>query len=99
MTEEVSITDEQAEVLKQLGEARLHKGEWEKVEKSLRAQALQIIKGNGDGLVAITASGAPAARIVTQSRRTVDSKKLEALYPDIYAEVVKETPIEKIELL
>lgn len=94
-----TITDEQADILRQLGEARLHKGEWEKIEKTLRSQALQIIKGDGDGLVAITASGAPVARINVSSRRTVDAKKLEALYPDIYEEVVKETPIEKIDIL
>jgi antitoxin (DNA-binding transcriptional repressor) of toxin-antitoxin stability system len=93
------ITDDEAEVLRQLAEARQHRGEWEKVEADLRKKAIQIVKGGGDGVVAITGSGTPVARITVSSRRTVDSKKLEALHPDVYAEVVKETPVEKLEIL
>jgi len=94
----VVLTEEDTTVFRQLAEARKHRGEWEKIEETLRKRALQILKGDGTSLVGITASGEPAAHIDVSSRRTVDSKKLEALYPDVYNAVVKETIIEKVVL-
>jgi hypothetical protein len=59
---------------------------------------LQAVQGQG-AQAGITASGAPLVRIVQSTRRSVDGKKLEALYPDVYNEVMKETTVEKLDIL
>ena len=80
---EAVLNDDEADLVRRLAEARQHRGEWEKVEKALRTEVMQIVQGQG-AQAAITASGAPLVRISTSTRRTVDSKKLEALYPEVY---------------
>ena len=95
---EAVLNDDEADLVRRLAEARQHRGEWEKVEKALRTEVMQIVQGQG-AQAAITASGAPLVRISTSTRRTVDSKKLEALYPEVYDDVMKETTVEKLDIL
>jgi hypothetical protein len=95
---EAVLDNDEVELVKRLAEARQNRGDWEKIEKTLRTQILQVIQGQG-AQAGITASGAPLVRISTSTRRTVDAKKLEALYPEVYDEVMKESTVEKLDIL
>lgn len=92
---EAVFSDSDVELTRQLAEARKNKRDWEKVEERVKGQIRQVL---GDRRSAITAGGAPVLTINVSTRRGVDAKKLEALYPDIYEEVMKETTVEKIDL-
>ena len=98
MDEEGSVMgDEEISLVKQLAQARRAKAEWEKLEKDLRGQLLNTLRAS-PGLRAITASGAPVAHISVTTRHSVDSKKLQALFPEVYEAVVTETEIEKLNI-
>lgn len=92
---EAVFSEADVELARQLAEARKNKRDWEKVEEKVKGQIRQVL---GDRRSAITAGGQPVLSVKVTTRRGVDTRKLEALYPEIYEEVMKETVIEKIDL-
>lgn len=93
----VTISDSDLSLAEQLQEARKNRGDWEKIEKGLRDQLLATMTAQGADR-ALTASGAPAFHLSRSARNTVDSKKLEALYPQVYEDVVKVTEVVKLDI-
>ena len=78
-----------------LRQARDAKAQWEKLEKDLRAQILQLVDTHD---VALTAAGVPVVRVRRSTRHGVDSKKLRALWPEVYDEVETETEVVRLDL-
>jgi hypothetical protein len=97
MTEAQVLTDEEGELIRRLAEARSARSQWEKEEKALRGQVITALRGHNASR-AMLASGAPAAHITKTVRHSVDSKKLQALYPDVYADVIRETEVETLNI-
>ena len=56
-------------------------------ETEVRSDLLGIMNGTERGL---TAAGSQVCSVTVQHRRVVNSAKLEALYPDVYAAVIEE---------
>ena len=73
----------------ELQSVRQELGRLRKVETQLRDAIMAEL---GDEERALTAAGGPpAVHIETQHRRNVDADKLEAMHPEVYAAVMKET--------
>jgi transcriptional regulator with XRE-family HTH domain len=64
-------------------------------ESDVRAEILQAL---GDSQQGLTGSGEPVVKIRLQHRRNVNAKQLEALYPDVYDEVMSETVVKIVDL-
>lgn len=64
-------------------------------ESEIREEILALLNDTNRG---ITAAGSQVVSVQVQHRRTVNSAKLEALYPDVYAQVIdeKQTTILKL---
>lgn len=91
----ITLTEEEMEAVDELRHLRSERADIADREKVLRAEILQRL---GDADRAMTASGAPAVKLRRQVRRSVDGKALEALYPDIYAEVMSESDVIVLDL-
>jgi hypothetical protein len=75
------------ELVNELESVRAELKELKTRETALRAEILGILNGESRGL---TAAGSQVVNIRIQHRRAVNSSKLEALYPEVYADVVEE---------
>lgn len=87
--EQIIIDDDNfdfATLVEELKDARAAKAEAEKREKQVREKLIGILSQRG-ATQAITASG-EGVYIQQQQRHSVNGKKLEAMYPDIYQEVM-----------
>lgn len=80
-----------ATLVEELKDARAAKSAAEKREKEARDRILAILEAQGVSQ-AMTASGA-GVTIQIQHRTSVSGKKLEALYPDIYAQVTSTSAV------
>ena len=98
MADESIVLDATSEdLVTRLSEARLARGQWEKVEKGLRDELVTLLRTH-DASVALTASGAKAMHLSRSERVTVDAKKLEAMHPAVYAQCTKITEVVKLTL-
>ena len=87
--EQIIIDDDNfdfATLVEELKDARAAKAEAEKREKQVREKLIGILSQRG-ATQAITASG-EGVYIQQQQRHSVNGKKLEAMHPDIYQEVM-----------
>ena len=76
------------DIVRQLAEVRVRKRALSEQEDSLRSEIiLQMEKRQAT--VGLTAAGSQSVSIVTQPRTKLNTKKLEAMYPDIYAELIE----------
>lgn len=91
----VILTEDETAMVAELRRVRSAKKDLEAREKELRAAILQRV---GEADRALTASGEPAVRLRRRIRRTVNSAQLEALYPEIYDEVMTESEVVTLEL-
>jgi hypothetical protein len=68
-------------------------------ESSLRDQLMLLVGGedNHDGC-GLTASGVKVCHIDTSMRTTVSRDKLEALYPEVFADVSGETTVRTLRI-
>jgi RNA-binding protein YlmH len=64
-------------------------------EETLRTKILQALDGDEKGL---TASGVAVVHVQVQTRRKVSSAKLEALYPEIYDQVMSESTVKVLKI-
>jgi hypothetical protein len=80
----------QLDDVKRLRELRDQSSAIRREETVLRERLLDAL---GDDTEAITAGGAPALSIHAQVRRQVNAKRLEALHPEVYEEVVEEKTV------
>lgn len=79
------FTDEVIEATRQLAETRQAVAMLKKQEEALRAQIIQAL---GDDDKGFTAAGVVVVHLAEQHRRNVSKPKLQALYPEIFDEVV-----------
>lgn len=94
---ELQLDDELAEVLEELADARALKKVAEDREKVARNLLLQVLTSAG-ATRGITASGAGVTLAVT-TRNTVSSKKLQAMYPEVYEDVVTSNAVTTLRLI
>lgn len=84
------LPDQIVEAVQELKEIRATAAQLKKRETNLRDQILMALDGNDRGL---TGSGAQVVHVETQHRRTVNSAKLQAMYPDAYDDCTSETTV------
>ncbi len=91
----VTLNDEQVDLLKQLAATRREKNALAKKEEALRAALIDVLNSNSTS-EAITASGKPAMKISTSPSSGINKTKLEAMYPDVYQQVLTTGSIDKL---
>lgn len=85
---QVILPDSLVEIVRDLAEVRARKRALSDQEDRLRAEI--ILQMNlRDATVGLTASGSQIVSLVTQPRTKLNTKRLEAQYPDIYAELTE----------
>ena len=89
----IVLAPEVIDIARRLQDARNAKREWEAVEKDLRDQILAEMEDADDG-VDLTGKVVVSVKKVPTSR--VNSKKLRALWPDIYEDVVSESTQKRV---
>lgn len=89
------LPDSIIEAARELQKLRAELGTMKRRETQLRDTILLNLGDEDHGL---TASGAKVVHIDVQHRRNVNRDKLEALYPDIAAEVLEETEIKILKI-
>lgn len=82
----------------ELEEARALKREADKLEKAAREKVLGQLTAL-DTTKAIVASSGAGVSLQTQHRNRVNTKKLEAMFPDVYAAVVEDQTVEVLRLV
>lgn len=92
MADEPVLSDEELKHVQLLAEARRNSAAWKKIEDDERKELLALAEANSSD-IALTASGAPAFHLERSERTKVDTKKLEALYPETYADVATVTEV------
>jgi inorganic pyrophosphatase/exopolyphosphatase len=90
---EVYLSDHDLELVTRLLVARDEKRRAEQEEKEVRDELLATLKER-QASRGLTAAGISAVEIQTQHRRTVSRPKLEALYPEVFKDVVEEKVVE-----
>jgi hypothetical protein len=93
--EQQSHTPTLEDLVFDLREAREARHDAEFRERTARESILTLLNGESRGL---TASGDVAVTVVTYQRTNVNSKKLQALYPDVYDDVIDETTVQRLDL-
>lgn len=93
----MTLTEDLAHYVKVLREARELKAAAAKEEKEAREILLAALN-TSQATTALVASGG-GVTIRTQERTTVDRSKLEALYPEVYAEVLKTSTVTVLNLV
>lgn len=96
MTDTV-LPDEIIAAAMELKEVRAQEAVLKRRDEDLRDQIIKALEGTTTGL---TASGAKAVHTITQHRRGVNTAKLEALFPEVFNQVMeeKESVVLKIDL-
>lgn len=89
------LTDEELKLVNELDEVRTQQKGLKARESELRSKILGAL---GEKTRGLTAAGSQVVNVTVQHRRTVNSQKLEALFPDVYAEVVEEKPATVLKL-
>lgn len=88
MTDEGYIFEgTELELVQELEEIRSQVKGLKTRESEIREEILGMMNDTSRGL---TAAGSQIVTIQIQHRRTVNSAKLEALFPDVYAQVIEE---------
>lgn len=77
---ELSLVHELEEIRSQVKDLKAR-------ESEIRSEILGMMNNSSHGL---TAAGSQVITVQVQHRRTVNSTKLEALFPDVYAQVIEE---------
>jgi antitoxin (DNA-binding transcriptional repressor) of toxin-antitoxin stability system len=72
-------------LLDELAYLRETRKQLEEREAQVRQEVLDLLAGRP---TALTADGRPAARAVPTVRRNVDRQRLEAVYPDVFQDVI-----------
>lgn len=65
-------------------------------EKELRTELLGIV---GTSPLAVDADGREVVTITTSGRRTVNRARLEALFPDVFAQVIDESEVTTVKIV
>lgn len=77
------------DLIQELDEVRTQMKKMKARERELRDEVLAVLdRQNAEQ--GLTASGSQLCKVTVQHRRSVNSSKLEALYPAIYLDVVEE---------
>lgn len=86
------VTEPELEMVAELQEARHLASVHAARAAALRDDLVKILSA-AEAEQALTADGSPAMHLEVQHRRKVNSKKLEALYPDVYDECAEESEV------
>ena len=86
----VTLTPELAEMVEDLSDVREQMKSLRGTEKELRDTLLTTLE-DAQATHGMTASGVQVVSLRTATRTAVDRNKLEALYPEIFEEVKKES--------
>lgn len=97
MEDTITLSDDLAEVFEELADARAAKSAAADREKKAREVLVAAIKDAG-AHQALTASGR-GVRLTVQHRKSVSGKKLEAMFPEIYEQVVSESEVEVLNIV
>jgi hypothetical protein len=91
----IVVSDELVAAARRLAELRAAAAQIEREEKQIRGLIMEVLGEDDRG---ITSSGAPVVHVQIQNRRGVNRDKLEAMYPEIFVEVVEETVVRVLKI-
>lgn len=86
----ISLTSEMQSI-------RAQRAALKKREDEIRATVVGVLEQSGQDS-AMTASGRPLLHLNTYSRASVNSKKLAALYPDVYEDCLVEVEVTTVQI-
>lgn len=92
----IQLDAELTEVFMELEDAKAAKSEAAEREKKARDILVEALKSQGADK-GLTASGGVSLTVTT--RQSVNGKKLEAMYPEVYAEVLSVSDIETLRVI
>lgn len=84
----IVVTEDQLLLVKELDELRHQAKALDKRADEIRGALLEVLDAEG-AQRGLTAAGIPAVVLGEQSRRQVNPRRLEALYPDVFVDVVE----------
>jgi hypothetical protein len=91
------LNDDQMELVAQLLMVREDRKQAEKEEKELREKLLAQMDA-AEAVRGLSASGVVVVEIQIQHRRNVNRAKLEAMYPEVFADVVEDSEVRQVKL-
>lgn len=89
------LSEDIIESVRRLQEIRAERARLEREGDQLRDLILNVLGEDDKGL---TASGAPAVHVQVQNRRGVNRDRLEAMWPEIFEQVVEETEVRVLKI-
>ena len=95
LPETIALTPEQVDALEELAYIRREKAELTKREERVKKEIIGFL---GHATTGVLGSGATAVTVKELTRTGVDSKKLEAMYPDVYSDVRTQTTYKRVDL-
>lgn len=96
-SEPVSIDDKKMALISELADIRQKTSSLKKRGDEIRDELLSVLSDNG-ATRAVTASGNPAIHVTTVQTTRINRKRLEAKYPDVFADVVETSESKKLEI-
>lgn len=89
------LTDEEVAIVNELKSIREQSKQLRAREEEIRTRLLERFQDEVAD-EAVTASGAPLAVLSSTTRSSVNRKKLEAMYPDVFQACVEESTVYQI---
>lgn len=93
----VSIDDQKMALIEELAGIRSKTSALKKRGDEIRDELLSILDSS-NATRAVTAAGNPAIHVTTIQTTRINRKKLEAKYPDVFADVVETSESKKLEI-
>lgn len=87
---DVTLSDDGISRAHELRDVRRQMAELKKIEDGLRKSLIEEL---GESARALTGSGMPAVHIETQIRRGVNKDRLEAMFPEVFSQVMEEKEV------
>lgn len=84
------LNDNQVELVRELVQVRQAKNKLAKREGQIREQLIDVLMASGE-TVGMTASGEQVLEIEEQPRTQVNRKRLQALHPSVFDDVIEDT--------
>jgi predicted phage-related endonuclease len=93
----IILSDDLLELVAQLLMVRSDRKQAEEEEKELRTKLLEQMDA-AQATRGLTAAGMAVVEVQTQHRRNVNRAKLEAMFPEVFAEVIEDAEVRQVKL-
>lgn len=97
---DVPLSDNGMDLIDRMQRAKAALKAWKEEESEVRTLILQEAQHDGESNIQlVTEEGVPVLTVTVSERTTVDRKKLEARFPEVFEEVISASPVVTVKLL